>query len=219
MKITIEDIKRGLALTDYAVDDGQARMAPNPRGVRAKPDPENPPREAGVLLLLFPEGDDLQIILTRRTDTLRGHTGQISFPGGRRDPEDPSFVETALRETYEELGVRDDSIEILGRLGQTYIPPSNYQVHPVVAYLPYRPQITPNPAEVAEVILLPLSLLLHPETKREEYREIMGYNVYVPYYLVAGHKVWGATAIMLNEFEDRLRSALPSESGTAVESA
>lgn len=211
MKITVEDIKRALQLTDYEVHSGQARMAPNPRGVRAKPDPNNPPREAGVLVLVFPDNGDLNIVLTRRTETLRGHTGQISFPGGRRDPEDRSFVETALRETYEELGVRDAATEILGSLAQTYIPPSNYQVYPTVASLPYRPQFSPNPAEVAEVIVLPLALLLHPETKREEYREIMGYNVYVPYYLVHGHKVWGATAIMLSEFEDRLRAALPSE--------
>lgn len=212
MIITLDDLKRALQLPQFDALTAQMRMSPTPRGLRPQPTADDPPREAGVLVLVYPEQENLNIVLTRRTDTLRGHTGQISFPGGRRDPDDATITDTALRETCEELGICDSSIEVLGMLSQIYIPPTNFDVTPTVAYLPYIPLFAPNPHEVAEVFPLPLRLLLAPETKHEEQREIRGYNVHVPYYLVNGHKVWGATAIMLSELENRLRAVLPISS-------
>lgn len=194
-----------------AFDAVAAHLIMAPSGRRLEPPTGVTPREAGVLALVYPENGELQLVLTRRTDALRGHSGQISFPGGRHDPTDASFTDTALRETCEELGVCD-GIQVVGALSPFYIPPSNFTVHPTVGYLSEPPVFQPNAAEVAEVFMLPLSVLLDPQTKASEEREIQGRKMMIPYYLVNGHKVWGATAAMLSELEQRLLVALSQTS-------
>jgi 8-oxo-dGTP pyrophosphatase MutT (NUDIX family) len=209
--ITLDHIKAALALPNFDFQQAQLKMLPP---VRRMPQPEVPPREAGVLVLLYPHSDetDLRILLTRRTETLRGHSGQISFPGGRREEADDSFAATALRETSEELGITDFSqITLLGSLSKCYIPPSNYDVYPFVGYTPVLPPLVPSPYEVAEVLSLSLVELLHPATHQQEMREFQGLSIAVPYYQLSAAKVWGATAAMLSELEQRLRGVLPSE--------
>jgi len=204
--ISLEDVRRAMNLTEFDPVMAQEHMAPTPRGQL----PENkntPPREAGVLLLMYEADGELQIVLTKRTDSLRGHSGQISFPGGKRDPEDASFKATALRETCEELGICED-IDIIGHLSPFYIPPSHFNVYPFVGFLDAIPVFRPNPAEVDSVIICPVNVLLSSDFKQHEYRTFNGYKIKVPYYLVDEHKVWGATAAMLSEFEQRLHSVL-----------
>jgi 8-oxo-dGTP pyrophosphatase MutT (NUDIX family) len=212
--ITFDHLQAALALTEFDAPTAQLKMSPNPRGdVRRNLHYDTPPREAAVLVLIYPHtADDLRLVLTRRTEKLAKHSGQVSFPGGRRDENDASFVATALRETCEELGFCDTSqLQIIGTLAQCYIPPSHFQVQPVVATLPFIPEFYPSPDEVAEVLTFSLLDLLHPATKQHEYWQMQGYNVSVPYYAVQGHKVWGATAVMLSELEQRLRAVLPTE--------
>ncbi len=206
--ITLESLTQALHLPDFNADAAHLTMAPMGRAAMRTPQGSTP-LQAGVLVLLFPEEDDFHIVLTRRTDTLRGHSGQISFPGGRRDPQDESFTATALRETCEELGVCDPALQVIGHLSPIYIPPSNFEVHPTVAALPERPIFAPNPQEVAEVFTLPLTTLMDSSTKASENREIQGMRLQIPFYNVRGHKVWGATAVMLSELEGRLRVVLP----------
>ncbi len=203
--ITLDDIRRALALPDAQVQTIRQRMTPRPNGLAQSV----PPRKAGVLVLLFPQGapDAWHVLLTRRTDHLRGHSGQVSFPGGQYDDKDPDFAYTALRETCEELGICQP-IPLLGQLSKVYIPPSNFDVYPSVGWLTTLPPLCPNPDEVAEVFSMSLQALLDPTTKQHEVRTIQGYSVQVPYYAVQGHKVWGATAAMLGELEGRLRLAL-----------
>lgn len=208
--ITKEHLQKAVDLQDFDHIAAQARKAPIPRGEF----PQNagiPPRNAGVLVLIFPDANQcLQIVLTKRTDNLRGHSGQISFPGGRRDAEDKSFTDTALRETCEELGVCEP-MEVLGELTPIYIPPSHFNVYPTVAMLDMPPIFKPNPDEVAETFTFAVHDLLDEQYQEVEYRYFGEHRFKAPYYKVNGHKVWGATAIMLSELEHRLRHILRSE--------
>jgi 8-oxo-dGTP pyrophosphatase MutT (NUDIX family) len=177
----------------------QMGMAVHPRpGTERILDPFLECRRAGVLVLLYPDGGDLSLVLTRRTDSLESHSGQISFPGGSMDPGEDAIA-TAKREAMEELGVEPESLKILGQLSPLYIPPSDFCIYPVVAYAPAALSFTPNEFEVAEVLQVSVPHLRHPETRREEIWELRGAPVRVPYYAVGSHKVWGATAMVLCE--------------------
>lgn len=208
MTLTLDHLRRCMTLPDFSAEEAQLLMAPRPRA-RLQQFADVPARQAGVLALVFPAADGApHIVLTRRTDHLRGHSGQISFPGGRRDPDDESFVHTALRETCEELGICGDDIAVHGSLTPFYIPPSNYDVYPSVGSLDAAPVFNPNPDEVAEVFTVPLAHLLEPERQDVEYHDYNGIRVRVPFYRLNGHKVWGATAAMLGELAARLRVVL-----------
>lgn len=200
----IETIRQAVALADFDAFAAQKNMLPGSRP--ANPVTTERTRQAGVLLLLYPDADDWHIVLTRRTETLRGvHRGQISFPGGRRDPTDADFAVTALRETCEELGVCE-GIELIGPLTSIYIPPSDFEVFPFVGFMDAQPEFQPNPAEVAEVFSITLRELFDDSLKEVEQQEFQNRLVAIPYYAIHGHKVWGATAIILSELEGRLRA-------------
>ena len=168
--------------------------------------PPPAPREAGVLILLYPCDGQLYFPLTRRTDTVESHKGQVSLPGGAREG-DESLQATALRETCEELNVCPDTWNVLGRLTPLYIPPSGFRISPFISYTPARPAFTPDPIEVAELIETPLALLLEPSTVVREEWTLRGTLVEVPFFHVAGHQVWGATAMVLSELVTLLREA------------
>ena len=166
-------------------------------------------REAGVLLLLYPHRIDsrsgLHIALIRRTEYPGVHSGQISFPGGRRENGE-TLQTTALRETQEEVGVLPETLQIIGQLSPLYTPPSNFRIHPFVAFSSTRPSFSLEPKEVAELIETPLSLLLNPAMCKQEIWNFPNYGERrVSFFDVFGHKVWGATAMMLSEFLVLLR--------------
>jgi 8-oxo-dGTP pyrophosphatase MutT (NUDIX family) len=119
---------------------------------------------------------------------------------------------TALRETHEEIGIAPQQLTILGELMPIYILPSDFEVHPFVAWHHnrQRPSFRPSLSEVAEIIETPLSHLLDPATRREEPWEIRGRQLTVPFLAVGSHKVWGATAMMLSEFLERMRAVIDS---------
>lgn len=177
----------------------QLRMSPQPRtGAERILDPRLDCRRAGVLVLIYPCGDDACLVLTRRTDVLDTHRGQISFPGGSLDPGEDAAT-AALREGWEELAIDPARLEVIGALSPLYIPPSGFCIYPTVAVAAARPDFIPNPHEVAEIIEAPLAHLLAPNTRQEEVWEIRGAPVRVPFYAVGHHKVWGATAMVLCE--------------------
>jgi len=184
---------------------GQSRMMPPGRFV---PPDISAAHLGGVLVLLYPVDGVAHVVLTRRTETLGKHRGQISFPGGRMDAGDHDLIATALRETREELGIEVSEANVLGTLTPLYIPPSNYLIHPAVAALPGRPRFAPNPAEVAEVIEVALETLATPEARSvgpmPVVRNGTTFVVNMPHFVVGGHRVWGATAMVLAELLEAL---------------
>jgi 8-oxo-dGTP pyrophosphatase MutT (NUDIX family) len=181
-------------------------MMPKPRLGDVFPLPPNlKPREAGVLILLYPGADDLCFFLTRRTESVEMHKGQISLPGGMQEPGE-SLHETALRETREELGIETNGIQILGEpLSPVYIPVSNFRLTPFVAFTPERPAVHPALDEVTEVIETSLQYITDETNTVEEDWEIRGLPARVPFFAINGHKVWGATAMVLGELGEMLR--------------
>jgi 8-oxo-dGTP pyrophosphatase MutT (NUDIX family) len=205
MNLTKREIQDALGHPGFNAQVAQEKMTPRPRGGQF-PGVTSRPRLGGVLLMLYPKDGQTNLVLTRRRDDLQSHAGQISFPGGQREG-DESLEQTALREANEEIGVKANALYILGRLATLYIPPSDYEVHPYVAWHQQEPMFTPQYDEVAEIIEVSLEYLLDPANRYEEPWTLRGYEVQVPYFLVKGHKVWGATAMMLSDFLERLRAA------------
>ncbi|MEW5989502.1 MAG: CoA pyrophosphatase [Chloroflexota bacterium] len=206
MPYTLADVQRALALPDFDGRAAQRPLTPHPRAAQRPADFPGQPRQGGVLLLLYPIQRELHLVLTKRPDNLPLHGGQVSLPGGRREPGE-SHPMAALRETQEELGIDPAEITLLGELTPLYILPSDFEVHPFVGWMAERPRFRPHTPEVEKVIEAPISLFLEPANRAEEEWEIRGYTLLVPHFLVYGHKVWGATAMILSEFAERLRVA------------
>ncbi len=184
----------------------QLKMVTSPRpGDKTYLDVGDACLKAAVLVLLYPGREKLHLVLTRRTSTVAHHQAQISFPGGRID-EGESTIKAAIREAQEELQIIPDSIRILGELTPLYVPPSNYCIYPVVAAARERPDFSPSPVEVAEVIELSVDHLLDETNIRTENWQLRGMNVHVPFYFFEGHKIWGATAMILAELTEIISS-------------
>ena len=156
-------------------------------------------REAAVLVPVLRRPGGHTVLLTRRADTLRNHKGQVSFPGGRRDPEDASLAACALREAEEEVSLPPANVEIIGYLDD-YPTTTRYRVTPVVALVTPPPHFAFDAAEVAEVFEVPLSLLLDPKAYAPKILTKDGLNV--PFFELhhEGPRSWGATAGMLRDF-------------------
>jgi 8-oxo-dGTP pyrophosphatase MutT (NUDIX family) len=186
----------------------QISMAVQPRPGDRPDLPRSCPHEAAVLLLLYQRPDEWVLPLTRRSETVQSHRGQVSLPGGAREPQDSTLAHTAVRETCEELGVSERNVQVIGALSPLYIPVSGFCVHPHVAYIDGVPLFRLRTEEVAEVLEAPLRQLLDPATRRVTARVRDGQHYHVPFYQLGNHEVWGATAMILGEFVALLRQAL-----------
>lgn len=182
--------------------EAQMQMAPYLRDRANFEFPSNDStRPGGVLILLYPKDGELHLPLMLRTSYAGAHSGQISFPGGKHEPEDDTLISTALREAEEEMGIPSTDVEVVGSLTSLYISVSNFKVLPVVGFMPERPSFTRDPIEVEEIIETPVANLLHPETKDEkDIKVAAGFQLRAPFYHVDGHTVWGATAMVMSEF-------------------
>lgn len=201
-------IAQALGLKRFDAVAAQQHMAPRPRGILRDRTRPGTPREGAVLLPLFARQGHEHLLFIRRQDHLRYHPGQISFPGGRREGSE-TFLETALRETCEEVAIRPESLQVLGELTPVYIPPSDFIVHPFVAWHAGVPACTPDRREVAEIITVPLDGLAAERMRGVETRRGATGDVAVPYFLIGDHKAWGATAMMLSEFLERMQAVRP----------
>ncbi len=159
-------------------------------------------KQAAVLMVLFPKQGQWHIVLIERNANDRDHHGgQISFPGGKAEPDDASMLATALREAEEEVGIGREKVTVLGGLTELYIPVSNFQVHPFLGYLEAPPQYRLQAEEVNQVLEVPLSHFQQPHIRRTTDIRIAPQITLknVPYFDVEGRVLWGATAMMLNE--------------------
>jgi 8-oxo-dGTP pyrophosphatase MutT (NUDIX family) len=190
----IEDIRRRLAAYSH-----------NEVAVEDRP-------VAAVLIPVYTVGDALHIVLTKRTERVEHHKGEISFPGGARDPEDPDLIATALRESHEEIGLHPKHVEIIGRVDD-FITVSQFHVTPYVGAIdsmsaPYR--WLPQEREVAEILEIPIPHLLDPLNLILEERRLFDGRVgLMESYVWGEHRVWGATARILKNFLDVALSAEP----------
>lgn len=207
-KVSLEEVRAALALESFDVRDAHRRMAPQSRALSRSAQRPGRPRQASVLILLFPAANELKFVLVRRAHNPHDvHSGQISLPGGSRE-DGETAIQTALREAREEVGVAADAITVLGRLTCLYIPPSDFEVIPVVGYVDAIPAWELQTAEVVDILECSLTWLLDDSRKRVEDWERSGQVLRVPWYDMHGYKVWGATAIILSEFEYRLRAVM-----------
>lgn len=168
--------------------------------------PETPPVEAAVLLGLVPRADGVRVLLTRRTDDLRHHAGQVSFPGGRIEPTDRDAVAAALRETEEEVGIPAAQLAPLGFL-DPLATVSGFRVLPVVARVDPGYRAQPDPREVAEVFEVPLATLLEPASLAERRIDWRGRPRTVLEFVNPddpGRRIWGATASILHNLRQRM---------------
>lgn len=169
------------------------------------PVPATAPAQAAVLIAFTPGPNGPEVILTRRSDTLARHTGQIAFPGGRLDPGERA-AEAAVREAWEEIGLPPDTVRLLG-LGDSYRTGTGYLVSPVVGWVEPLPGLDPAPAEVAEVFQVPWAHLAAPANRRRDHYELDGVRRHFWSIDWQDRLVWGATAGIIVGLAARLERA------------
>ena len=200
------------------------RLAAAAPGLRRAPDlsPESLPRgdhdlndrdmypalplvSAAVLVPIVTHPAGLSVLFTLRTPHLSAHAGQVSFPGGRLEPGDADEAAAALRETAEEIGLRQDRIRLVGRL-DTYVTRTGFRIYPLVGFVTPPLALVPDPQEVADVFEVPLDFLIDPANRRRESRLYQGRERFfwaIPY---DGRYIWGATAGMVVNLSELLWS-------------
>lgn len=185
--------------------DAQYKLVPPSR---AKPNLEliesRSPKKAGVLALFYPVNNVPHVVLMKRNTYPGVHSGQISFPGGKVEDQDKNWVDTALRETEEEIGVPRQHISVLGQITRVYIPPSNFLVQPVIGVANKRPHFIPHQHEVDELLEIPFSQFCNHNNRRTTKVEARGFTMTVPAYHIGKNIVWGATAMMISEVTQML---------------
>ncbi len=178
----------------------QLRMAPKNRDVL--PPDKDKSKLAAVSVILFQSNiDELGLYLIKRTEYPGHHSGQISFPGGKKEHKDDDLLHTSIRETKEEIGLNLSRENLVGQLTPLFIPVSNFLVHPFVFYLNAYKEPSPDNREVEQVINCSVRMLkacMHEQSVIE----IGGKKIHTPYYNIQHHVVWGATAMILSELDD-----------------
>ena len=164
-------------------------------------------KNSAVLILLFPDNGKLKTVFIQRSVYDGVHSGQISFPGGKVETTDKDFEATALRETFEEIGVKPKAIEIIGQLTDCFISPSNFLVKVFAGYTTQKPIFIPDKKEVQSILEVDMDEFYDSNNiaEKEFYSTSRKTAVFAPCYLVNGMEIWGATAMMLSELLDVLK--------------
>jgi len=171
-----------------------------------------PPRPGAVLLLIYPGADGaINFPLIKRPDYIGAHAGQVSFPGGKAEAGETT-IQTALREAQEEIGVDPSEVNVIGVLSNFFVMPSNFMVTPVVGYMNERPTFVPDKIEVVRVLEGDINRLM-PDAAITTSEIVVAktYKLMAPHFLIDNEIVWGATAMMLNEFRYLLKEITPTD--------
>ena len=186
---------------DLPGKDAHRKLAPSDRiHGRYPSEPNDKTSDGAVLILLYPKNTRIHTILIQRPDYPGAHSNQISFPGGKSEAGDKSILETAIRESEEEVGVTGKKIRLCGTLSPLFIPVSNILVKPVVGFSFTESTFTPDLNEVSFIIEAGLDELTDPSIIRQKKMEILGQDILIPFYDLRGFHIWGATAMIISEF-------------------
>ncbi|HEX8575592.1 MAG TPA: CoA pyrophosphatase [Flavobacterium sp.] len=168
--------------------------------------PDHNTRKAAVLMLLYPKkNESMHLVLIIRNTYAGVHSSQIAFPGGKVETFDASYEATALRETYEEIGIHPDLVTIIKAFTEIYIPPSNFMVYPFLGYADHELSFTLDPREVTGIIEIPVTHLLDDKNVAlQNMSTSYMQNIDVPVFNMEGKVIWGATAMILSELKDVL---------------
>jgi 8-oxo-dGTP pyrophosphatase MutT (NUDIX family) len=188
-------------------EKAQFLMEPSSRKIELqKQIKRNLPQISSILILLYPHQNKLKTIMIKRPIYDGVHSGQISFPGGKFEKQDLNLVDTALRESWEEIGIPKKSVNILGSITELYIPPSNFNVLPVIGYTNKRPEFKISKIEVDKILEINIEDFLNKKNIRQ--KEILSHNnirLSVPCYFIQDEIIWGASAMILSEFIEILK--------------
>lgn len=160
-------------------------------------------RVSAVLIALYPDNGVIRTVLMKRPDYDGTHSGQVSFPGGKKEEQDKDVIETALREAEEEVNIKAADVQVIGQLTELYIPPSNFLVHPIVGILKEAPNLVPDKHEVAHILQPTLDYLFSEDIISDKEIQLKnGLKLNTPYFKVEDHTVWGATAMVISELKE-----------------
>jgi 8-oxo-dGTP pyrophosphatase MutT (NUDIX family) len=162
---------------------------------------------AAVLVPLFSKNGEPHVLLTKRSDFVEHHKGEVSFPGGKLDPEDPDLKSCALRETEEEVGIDPGDVKIVGELDDFYTVATSFLVVPFVGVIPYPYDFRPSSREIVSLLRVPLEIFFDPARRTEETCFIRGQRVEIVSYFWEGQTIWGATGRILKHFVEILTDA------------
>jgi 8-oxo-dGTP pyrophosphatase MutT (NUDIX family) len=166
-------------------------------------------KKAAVMMLFYPKDSETHLVLIKRNAYPGVHSSQIAFPGGKVDPEDVDFRQTALRETFEEIGISKDKISVVKDFTPLYIPPSDFLVYPFMGVCSTEIEFVLQQEEVAGIIEVPLKTLLDDAIISNKILDTSyAKSLEVPVFEIEEHIVWGATAMMLSELKDVLKMVL-----------
>ena len=184
------------------------KLAPLERikGIQEQNNPSDT-KQSAVLIVLFQENKKIKVLFILRSIYDGVHSGQISFPGGQKEESDKSLADTALRETFEEVGIKIDPKNILGKLSNLYIPPSNFIVEPFVAYVENLDEFVIDESEVQHIYKIELKELL--DAKAIQVKDVLSRNnqtISAPCFYINELKIWGATAMIFNELMEIIKS-------------
>lgn len=200
MLLDAENIKKALS-QNLPGSTSHRRMLPFNRELLANSEEQTRLKHSSVLLLLYPENNELHVCLIKRPAHMKHHAGQIALPGGRIEKGETA-LETALRETWEEIGILPQQIEILGTLSELYVQVSRFQIHPFVGWFNTKPEFIICKNEVEKTISFPIKNIQNA-VEKVELNTILG-TLKVPCIQFEGEIIWGATAMILSEFGDVL---------------